>query len=267
EAVVEVFAELAAADRVDQVHVDLVHAVGRGKFREDLYYRLNAVQIKMPALRERKDDIYLLFRKFTSDFAQKYGMAKVTLTHDAILALQNYRWPGNVRQLKNITESVTALESQRLSAFSDKCEIDAATLSRYIPKDDPMFLPAPVEGARSDLGGSDRQMIIKALFDLKAEIDELKKVVYAERPAGLVASPAPAPEPAAADHAQEAEWQDSEPAPVSAPGADDLSLQHAEEDNILKALEKHHGNRKLAAAELGISERTLYRRLSRNEKR
>jgi len=248
-------------------NVDLVHAVGRGKFREDLYYRLNAVQIKMPALRERKDDIYLLFRKFTSDFAQKYGMAKVTLTHDAILALQNYRWPGNVRQLKNITESVTALESQRLSAFSDKCEIDAATLSRYIPKDDPMFLPAPVEGARSDLGGSDRQMIIKALFDLKAEIDELKKVVYAERPAGLVASPAPAPEPAAADHAQEAEWQDSEPAPVSAPGADDLSLQHAEEDNILKALEKHHGNRKLAAAELGISERTLYRRLSRNEKR
>ena len=248
-------------------NVDLVHAVGRGKFREDLYYRLNAVQIKMPALRERKDDIYLLFRKFTSDFAQKYGMAKVTLTHDAILALQNYRWPGNVRQLKNITESVTALESQRLSAFSDKCEINAATLSRYIPKDDPMFLPAPVEGARSDLGGSDRQMIIKALFDLKAEIDELKKVVYAERPAGLVASPAPAPEPAAADHAQEAEWQDSEPAPVSAPGADDLSLQHAEEDNILKALEKHHGNRKLAAAELGISERTLYRRLSRNEKR
>ena len=248
-------------------NVDLVHAVGRGKFREDLYYRLNAVQIKMPALRERKDDIYLLFRKFTSDFAQKYGMAKVTLTHDAILALQNYRWPGNVRQLKNITESVTALESQRLSAFSDKCEIDAATLSRYIPKDDPMFLPAPLEGARSDLGGSDRQMIIKALFDLKAEIDELKKVVYAERPAGLVASPAPAPEPAAADHAQEAEWQDSEPAPVSAPGADDLSLQHAEEDNILKALEKHHGNRKLAAAERGISERTLYRRLSRNEKR
>ena len=248
-------------------NVDLVHAVGRGKFREDLYYRLNAVQIKMPALRERKDDIYLLFRKFTSDFAQKYGMAKVTLTHDAILALQNYRWPGNVRQLKNITESVTALESQRLSAFSDKCEINAATLSRYIPKDDPMFLPAPVEGARSDLGGSDRQMIIKALFDLKAEIDELKKVVYAERPAGLVASPAPTPEPAAADHAQEAEWQDSEPAPVSAPGADDLSLQHAEEDNILKALEKHHGNRKLAAAELGISERTLYRRLSRNEKR
>jgi len=248
-------------------NVDLVHAVGRGKFREDLYYRLNAVQIKMPALRERKDDIYLLFRKFTSDFAQKYGMAKVTLTHDAILALQNYRWPGNVRQLKNITESVTALESQRLSAFSDKCEVDAATLSRYIPKDDPMFLPAPVEGARSDLGGSDRQMIIKALFDLKAEIDELKKVVYAERPAGLVASPAPAPEPAAADRTQEAEWQDSEPAPVSAPGADDLSLQHAEEDNILKALEKHHGNRKLAAAELGISERTLYRRLSRNEKR
>ncbi|MBO7547791.1 MAG: sigma-54-dependent Fis family transcriptional regulator [Bacteroidales bacterium] len=250
-------------------NVDLVHAVGRGKFREDLYYRLNAVQIKMPALRERKDDIYLLFRKFTSDFAQKYGMAKVTLTHDAILALQNYRWPGNVRQLKNITESVTALESQRLSAFSDKCEVDAATLSRYIPKDDPMFLPAPVEGARSDLGGSDRQMIIKALFDLKAEIDELKKVVYAERPA-LTQTPVPAPAAVSpsldADRGQEAEWQDSEPAPVAAPGADDLSLQHAEEDNILKALEKHHGNRKLAAAELGISERTLYRRLSRNEK-
>ena len=246
-------------------NVDLIHAVSRGEFREDLYYRLNAVQIKMPALRERKDDIYLLFRKFTSDFAQKYGMAKVTLTHDAILLLQKYRWPGNIRQLKNITESVTALESQRLSAFSDKCEINAATLAHYIPKDDPMFLPAPVEGARSDLGGSDRQMIIKALFDLKSEIDELKKVVYAERPAGLVGSPAPAPVPEAGDRVQDAEWQDSEPA-TPVPASDDLSLQHAEEDNILKALEKHHGNRKLAAAELGISERTLYRRLSRNEK-
>ena len=249
-------------------NVDLIHAVGRGEFREDLYYRLNAVQIKMPALRERKDDIYLLFRKFTSDFAQKYGMAKVTLTHDAILLLQNYRWPGNIRQLKNVTESVTALESQRLSAFSDKCEVDAATLDRYIPKDDPMFLPAPVEGSHSDLGGSDRQMIIKALFDLKGEIDELKKVVYADRPtlAPPPVAPAAVRPPLEADRTQEAEWQDSEPAPAPAPVSDDLSLQHAEEDNILKALEKHHGNRKLAAAELGISERTLYRRLSRNEK-
>lgn len=97
-------------------NVNLLYAVGKGKFREDLYYRLNAIQILMPSLRERKEDIYLLFRKFTSDFSEKYGMGKVTLTNDAIDMLINYRWPGNIRQLKNIAETVTALESENFPA-------------------------------------------------------------------------------------------------------------------------------------------------------
>ena len=111
-------------------NVDLMYAVSKGKFREDLYYRLNAVQIRMPALRDRKQDIYLLFRKFTSDFSEKYGMNKVTLTHDAVEMLSNYRWPGNIRQLKNVTETVSALESHRLSPVSGKCEVKAENPSK-----------------------------------------------------------------------------------------------------------------------------------------
>ena len=240
-------------------NVDLIHAVSQGKFREDLYYRLNAIQIKMPSLRERKDDIYLLFRKFTSDFSEKYGMSKVSLTHDAIAMLQGYRWPGNIRQLKNVTESISALESMKLAPGTGKCEIDAATLSQYIPKDSPNSLPAILDSNSDGMSASDRQMFIKALLDLKQEVDSLKSVVYGDArekavPQTVTGEPHHQPE-------QEAEWQETEiHEPVS------LSLQKAEEDNILRALEKYHGNRKLAAEELGISERTLYRRLSKNEK-
>ena len=106
-------------------NVNLLYAVGKGKFREDLYYRLNAIQIMMPALRERKEDIYLLFRKFTSDFSERYGMGKVTLTNDAIDLLINYRWPGNIRQLKNVAETVTALESEKLTRASERCVVDS----------------------------------------------------------------------------------------------------------------------------------------------
>ena len=126
---------------VAATNVNLLYAVSQGKFREDLYYRLNAIQIKMPALRERKDDIYLLFRKFASDFSEKYNVSKVSLSHDAILLLQNYRWPGNIRQLKNVAESVSAMESRPLSAFSGRTEIDAATLSRYLPREEANTLP------------------------------------------------------------------------------------------------------------------------------
>ena len=117
-------------------NVDLLHAVSQGKFREDLYYRLNAIQIRMPALRDRKEDIYLFFRKFSSDFSEKWGMGKVTLTNDAVSMLINYRWPGNIRQLKNVAETVTALESERLVPGSDKCVVDASALARYMPKED-----------------------------------------------------------------------------------------------------------------------------------
>ena len=116
---------------VAATNVNLMHAVSMGKFREDLYYRLNAVPVFMPALRERQDDIYLLFRKFTSDFSEKYGMNKVSLTPDAVALLKSYRWPGNIRQLKNGAETVTALESGKLTPASGRCEVGAEVLSRY----------------------------------------------------------------------------------------------------------------------------------------
>ena len=253
---------------VAATNVNLLYAVSQGKFREDLYYRLNAIQIKMPALRERKDDIYLLFRKFASDFSEKYNVCKVSLSHDAILMLQNYRWPGNIRQLKNAAESISAMESKPLTAFSERVEIDAATLSRYLPKEDPNTLPVIAGPAQQDaMNASEKQMLIKAILDLKQEVDQLKATVYggAEPPHSLVGAvqdsiPAPVREPLPhpVEEAQEAEWQESE---VHESGS--LDIRKTEQDNIRRALEKHHGNRKLAAAELGISERTLYRRLSK----
>lgn len=250
-------------------NVNLLYAVGKGKFREDLYYRLNAIQIMMPALRERKEDIYLLFRKFTSDFSERYGMGKVTLTNDAIDLLINYRWPGNIRQLKNVAETVTALESEKLTRASERCVVDSEALSRYIPKNEagllPVAAPEPSGGAMPD---SDKQMIIKAIFDLKQEVDNLKARLDAgERPVTPALRPAisPVPEP------DEAEWQGSgEPVTggeigkivdISAgvPKTQNLSVEKAKLDMIVKALEKHDGNRKLAALDLGVPDRTLYR--------
>ena len=251
-------------------NVNLLYAVGKGKFREDLYYRLNAIQIMMPALRERKEDIYLLFRKFTSDFSEKYGMGKVTLTNDAIDLLINYRWPGNIRQLKNIAETVTALESERLSRASERCVVDSQALSRYMPKEETALLPAMAvpEPSGGQMSDSDKQMIIKAIFDLKQEVDRLKARLDAA--GGSVPSLRPAIRPAS--EPEEAEWQGAG-APVTKGEIGkvvdisaeeqskpvDLSLRKSNLEIIEKALEKHGGNRKLAAQEVGISERTLYR--------
>lgn len=252
-------------------NVNLIHAVRRGKFREDLYYRLNAIQIGMPALRDRKDDIYLLFRKFAADFSEKYSVCRVALSHDAISLLQSYRWPGNIRQLKNVTESVCAMESMKLSPNAERCEVSAMALSTYIPKETPDNIPVISDGrgAGSGISDADMQMIVKAILDLKQDIDKLNAAVFGDGPAPQIpAGHIPAPmqtvaKPAAAMD-QEPEWQESEPAQTEAskPQEESLSLQKVEHDNILKALEKYKGNRKLAAAELGISERTLYRRLS-----
>lgn len=249
-------------------NVNLFYAVGKGKFREDLYYRLNAIQIQMPALRERKEDIYLLFRKFTSDFSEKYGMGKVTLTNDAIDMLINYRWPGNIRQLKNIAETVTALESERLTRTSEKCVIDARTLSRYMPKEEVGLLPVTAsEPSGSKMPDSDKQMIIKAIFDLKQEVDSLKARLDSGQPATSASRPALKP----VEEPEEAEWQglgvpvtSGEVGKVVDLQAEetkpqDLSLRKSNLGMIVKALEKHGGNRKLAAQEVGISERTLYR--------
>ena len=155
-------------------NVNLLHAVAKGKFRQDLYYRLNAVSISMPALRERPADINVLFRKFASDFSSKYGVCKVTLTEEAAIMLRKYRWPGNIRQLKNVAETVSALESARISGYSDKCVIDVDVLSRYIPKEEPDMLPACVGSSKEADNPAEREAIIRMLLQLKQEVDYLK---------------------------------------------------------------------------------------------
>ena len=253
---------------VAATNVNLLHAVSKGKFREDLYYRLNAVSVSMPALRERPADINVLFRKFASDFSAKYGVCKVSLTEDASILLRKYRWPGNIRQLKNVAETISALESVRLSGFTDKCVIDVETLARYIPKEEPNLLPAKVSSWGDSENPGEREAVIRMLFQLKQDVDYLKDVIAK---AGLSVPSNPAisvpelpmhtklqPE---WDSASEIEQQeDPEEQDYQTEDAD-MSLKSASMELIEKVLRKHDGNRKAAAAELGISERTLYRKL------
>ena len=230
-------------------NVNLLQAVSKGKFREDLYYRLNAVVIPMPALRERPADINVLFRKFASDFAAKYGICKVVLTEDASILLRKYRWPGNIRQLKNVAESVSALESVRVSGLSDKCVIDVDVLSRYIPKEEPNLLPAKMtDVAEAYENPGERAAIIQMLYTLKQEVDYLKKVV-----ASMCVPQEQIEKPVVEDP------EEQELGAVETPGA--VSIRSANEELIEKVLKKHAGNRKAAAAELEISERTLYRKI------
>ena len=241
-------------------NVNLMHAVSKGKFREDLYYRLNAVNISMPALRERPTDINLLFRKFAADFSDKYGMCKATLTEDASIMLRKYRWPGNIRQLKNVAETISALESSRMSGYDDKCVIDTAILSKYIPKEEPNLLPATTarQNDFSDNPG-EREAIIRMLLQLKQDVDYLKEVVAK---AGLARTSAPAIAPPDMSVPEDIPVnEDPEEQDFEEMVPEDLSIRTANMDLIEKVLRKHGGNRKAAAAELGISERTLYRKI------
>ena len=246
-------------------NVNLMHAVSKGKFREDLYYRLNAVSISMPALRERPGDINLLFRKFASDFSAKYGICKVSLTEDASIMLRKYRWPGNIRQLKNVAEAVSVMESVKLSGMSDKCVIDIETLAHYIPKEDPVMLPAKVASGSDFDNPAEREAIIRTLLQLKQDVDYLKDVVAK---AGLTRSSAPAisapeAEMSLPDRRDEVVSYDDDPEDqyFEAAADEDMSIKTANQELIEKVLKKHGGNRKAAAAELGISERTLYRKI------
>lgn len=247
-------------------NVNLMHAVSKGKFRADLFYRLNAVPIIMPALRERPGDIHLLFRKFASDFSAKYGMAKVSLTEDAAILLRKYRWPGNIRQLKNVAETVSALESSKIAPGSDKCVVDASTLAKYIPKEEPNLLPAAVAPVQEKFESSEREAIIRTLFQLKQDVDYLKEVIAN---AGLgrpsVSSIAP-PQEDVPQWQQTPQEFDEDPEEQNyeenaSKAVEELSIKEANMDLIERVLQKHGGNRKAAAAELGISERTLYRKL------
>ena len=238
-------------------NVNLSYAVATGKFRQDLYYRINSIQIQMPPLRERKSDIYLLFRKFASDFAQKYGSARVTLDLDAISRLSSYRWPGNVRQLKNVAETVSALESRPAGRGVDKVELGPEVISRYLPDEQDSLLPATAAPAASgSLRDEDKKMIIKAILDLKQEVDALKHIVHSGGSLDAIAPPA-------APHLEDPEEQipsydEPEPQPID--------MKHMRDELIERALLRHGGSVALAAKELGISERTIYRKLAAKKK-
>ena len=233
-------------------NINFMHAVREGKFREDLYYRLNAVPIYIPPLRERKGDIHLLFMKFALDFADKYKMPAVRLEPDARALLEAYRWPGNIRQLKNVAEQISVLESNR--------QISAEVLRKYLPADDPNSLP--VRNCDSGTAGNiqDRDIIFKMLFQLREEVDELRAIVG--KPDSSV------PEMPQV-HALPVKLSDMPDFSIVVPSAEvvpvkeetPLTIHDMNDDMIRRALEKHEGRRKAAAAELGISERTLYRKI------
>lgn len=254
-------------------NVNFQHAIRNGRFREDLYYRLNAVPIFIPPLRERKDDIHLLFMKFALDFADKYRMPAVRLIPEARALLESYRWPGNIRQLKNVAEQISILEKDR--------QVTPEVLVRYLPPDDPNQMP--VRGCDSGTSGNiqDRDIIFKALVQLREDVDYLKEIVNGTR---VVDAPAVGSvQEGHKGHALPVKISDVPDFPefprkythdysitvpatevVHEPSKEDdapRTIQDVNDDMIRRALEKHEGRRKAAAAELGISERTLYRKI------
>ena len=248
-------------------NINLLHAVSKGKFREDLYYRLNAVSIIMPALRERPGDINLLFRKFASDFSAKYGFSKVSLTEDASILLRKYRWPGNIRQLKNVAETISALESSRMTPGSDKCMIGVDVLSKYIPREEPNLLPATAPSYQeTPESAAEREAIIRSIFQLKQDVEYLKDVIakagLARQNTAAIAPPEQQV-PVRQEVAHEVYEYDEDPEDqeLEEQKPEETSIKKASLELILKVLDKHGGNRADAAEELGISERTIYRKL------
>ncbi|MCB0401412.1 MAG: sigma-54-dependent Fis family transcriptional regulator [Flavobacteriales bacterium] len=258
---------------VAATNVNIPDAIRKGKFREDLFYRLNTVPIHLPALRERKADIHLLFRKFASDFATKYRMPPVKLTPAAVDLLENYRWVGNIRQLKNVAEQVSVIESSR--------EITPEILTTYLPQDTTSTLPAVVKGNdTSDM--SERDILYKVLFDMKGDVTELKNLVFSlmqnagsgsmdvEGNPTLVRSlkrlydKTEVPHEHHDDQVYKPQILPKQEEPITEHEEvveESLSLADKEKEMIVKALAKYNGKRKSAAEELGISERTLYRKI------
>jgi DNA-binding NtrC family response regulator len=272
---------------VAATNMNMQEAIQKGKFREDLYYRLSTVDIHIPSLRERQEDIHLLFRKFASDFGQKYKMPTIRLEPEAIALLQHYRWPGNIRQLRNVAEQISVLEQER--------SVTAQTLRSYLP-DYASSLPAVVaqEGKKGDFS-NEREILYKVLFDMKADLHDLKKLtlelmkhdnsekiqeehgqlirkIYGEDRNIVDEGTSFAVIPADEDQEHQPTPATLQEQPVQPPEdkyhfaeeieeEETLSLQEKEVELIKKALERNRGKRKSAAAELGISERTLYRKI------
>lgn len=253
-------------------NVDVSKAIEQDRFREDLFYRLNTVPIKIPPLRERGEDIFLLFRKFAVDFAEKYRMPSIRLSNEAKNLLLSYSWPGNVRQLKNITEQISIIESER--------EISYGVLHAYLPDYTGVKLPAVIKRDEDKSFSSEREILYKILFDMKSDMNDLKNLVldliksgdidlrFHESNSGVIKnlirdtgrndSVVTAGDPQNVDftHHARTNIQDTEEVVEES-----LSLAGKEIEMIRKALEKYNGKRKLAAQELGISERTLYRKI------
>lgn len=234
---------------VAATNVNLIQAVADGKFREDLYYRLNTVPIQIPPLRERPEDIILLFRKFAGDCADKYRMPPVRLDDEARQLLTSYRWPGNVRELKNITERLSVIEESR--------DITADVLRLYLPDLNEHKYPVLVKQQETDqkIFNSEREILYQVLFDMKKDVNELKKLVHDIMGGKMqmpVAEETTYAHPIHSSSIQEVEAVEEE---------ETLSLEEVEKEMIRKALEKHNGRRKNAAADLKISERTLYRKI------
>jgi DNA-binding NtrC family response regulator len=243
-------------------------AIDHGKFRQDLFYRLNSVPIAVPALRERKEDIVLLFRKFASDFAEKYRMPVLELDEEARQILMNYRWTGNIRQLKNFTEQISIIERNR--------NISVATLQRYLPETIRRDLPVLFKDAYKGNEMSERELLYKVLFDMRRDMTDLKKLVgeiigHDEVASHFNNSTSHIPdhfinEPARQDSNRVVVHDriqpiDDEPFVHGEIMEESLSLQERELELIRRALDKHEGRRRNAAKELGISERTLYRKI------
>ena len=264
---------------VAATNVNLFDAIEKGKFREDLYYRLSTVDITLPPLRDRKDDIHLLFRKFAADFAQKYKMPPIKLDESAIQLLQKFRWGGNIRQLRNVAEQISVLETNR--------EISAATLQSYLPSE-ASNLPSVIKDKKSDSDfATERDILYKVLFDMKSDLHDLKKLTlelmkngsakaqeinphliqkiygsneveseisFEEEPTNTVFS----------NQIEENTFVENEDEFQFAETVEEeeiLKLEQREIEMIKKSLEKNKGKRKAAAEELGISERTLYRKI------
>ncbi|HTH55664.1 MAG TPA: sigma-54 dependent transcriptional regulator [Cyclobacteriaceae bacterium] len=254
---------------VAATNVNLLNKVSEGRFREDLYYRLNSVPIFVPPLRERGKDVELLFRKFATDFSEKYKVKPVSLTEDAKAVLLKYRFPGNIRQLKNLVEQISVLSP-------DQKEIDAVILGNYLPKD--VSLPALVNGQYSKENISEREILYKVLFDLKKDVTEVKKMVLE-----MFADPAQAQQilknnthlfegiheqkqtidsPVVLSQSTVPMETGEEIQDITHEAEDEsLSIQKKEKELIVRALNKNKNKRKYAAKDLGISERTLYRKI------
>jgi len=271
---------------VAATNLNMTQATRDGKFREDLFYRLNTVPIAVPALRERKDDIVLLFRKFASDFAEKYRMPAVKLTDDAKVLLSNYYWNGNVRQLKNITEQISVIEQQR--------EINSQILRTYLPKDDMERLPALFSGSGNEQKSfnSEREILYQVLFDMKKDMNDLKKLVheimngqtaevsqqdlhysssFLNHNDTIISGSTPTVEYLTEKQTRDTKGYVADVDDIDAfqmaeeyhdiDNQKAVTLEDMERQMIKLTLEKYRGRRKAAAAELKISERTLYRKI------